>query len=189
MFWVQDDLVLQTRRCHRLCRLLRARHRHSWWKWRKVYGFPWKHRGEHINVLGLRAVINGVLLRLRSAANIHSKGVQATDSMVILGALAKRRSAPRRLAPLVLKFNSLVVAASFTPLLVYCQTGLYPADEPSRHTAPLERRAGSDCERPFDCTSDRRQRSSLDCAFFNFTSAQGLPNHTQLPKWISAFVN
>ena len=29
------------------------------WKWRKVCGFPWKHRGEHMNILELRAVING----------------------------------------------------------------------------------------------------------------------------------
>ena len=50
------------------------------------------------------------------------------DSMVILGALAKGRSASRRLAPLVMKFSSLVVAASFTPLLVYRWTDLNPAD-------------------------------------------------------------
>ena len=92
-------------------------------KLRQVYGFPSKH-GEHINVLELRAVINGVFWRSRSAANIHSKGVQAIDSMVFLGALEKGRSASRRLALLVLKFNSLVVAASFTPLLVYCRTDL-----------------------------------------------------------------
>ena len=49
---------------------------------------PWKHGGEHINVLELQAVINGVLWRLRSAANIQSNGVQAMDSMVILRALA-----------------------------------------------------------------------------------------------------
>ena len=61
------------------------------------------------------------------------KVVLAMDSMVILGALAKGRSASRRLAPLplVMKFNSLVVAASFTPLLVYCRTDLNPADGPS----------------------------------------------------------
>ena len=55
------------------------------------------------------------------------------DSRVILGALARGRSKSRRLAPLVRKFNSLMVAASFTPLLVYCQTDLNLADEPSRH--------------------------------------------------------
>ena len=56
------------------------------------------------------------------------------DSVVILGALAKGRSVSRRLAPLVMKFfNSLVVAASFTPLLVYCRTDLNPADEPRSH--------------------------------------------------------
>ena len=94
---------------------------------------PWKHRGEHINVLELRAVINRVLWRLRSAANIHSKGVRAMDPMVILGALAKGRSASRRLAPSVMKFNSLIAAASFIPLLVYCRTDLDPAGGPSRH--------------------------------------------------------
>ena len=87
--------------------------------------------GEHINILELRAVINGDLWRLRSAANIHSREVQAMDSIVILGALAKGRSKSRRLAPMVMKFNSLVVAASFTPLLVHCRTDFNPADEPS----------------------------------------------------------
>ena len=70
------------------------------------------------------------------------KGVLAVDSMVILGALAKGRSASRRLAPLVMKFDSLMVAASYpslppppplsTPFLVYCRTDLNPADGPSR---------------------------------------------------------
>ena len=90
-------------------------------------------REEHINVLALRAVINGVLWRLRSAANIHSKGVQAMNSMVIMGALAKGRSKSRRLAPFIMKFNSLVVAASFTPLLEHCWTDLSPTDDPSCH--------------------------------------------------------
>ena len=116
----------------------------------KVYGLPWKHWGEHINVLELRAVINGVLWRLRSAGNIHSKAVQPMNSIVILGALPKGRSASRRLAPLVMKLNSLVVAALFTPLLVYCWTDLNPADEPSRDGQESSARrpwkgAGSDC--------------------------------------------
>ena len=50
------------------------------------------------------------------------------DSMVILGALAEGRSASRRLAPLVMKFDSLVVS-----LLVHCWTDLNPEDGPSRH--------------------------------------------------------
>ena len=54
------------------------------------------------------------------------------DSMVILGALAKGRSPSRRLAALAMKFNSLVVAASCTPLLVNCRTDLNLADGPSR---------------------------------------------------------
>ena len=113
--------------------LPRSSLRPAWWKWRKVYGSAWIHPGEHINVLELRAVINGVLWRVRSASNMHSKGVFAMDSMVILGALAKGRSASRRLAPLVMKFNSLVVAAFSSPLLVWCRTDLNRADEPSRH--------------------------------------------------------
>ena len=62
--------------------LPRSTLRLAWWAWRKVDGSPWKHRGEHIDILELRAVINGVLWRPRSAATIHSKVVQAMDSMV-----------------------------------------------------------------------------------------------------------
>ena len=41
--------------------LPRSTLRPPWWKWKKVYGSAWKHPGEHINVLELRAVINGGL--------------------------------------------------------------------------------------------------------------------------------
>ena len=122
-------------------------------------------QGEHNNVLELRAVINGVLWRLRPRG------------MVILGALAKGRSASRRLALLVMKFNSLVVAASFTLLLVYCRTDLNPADGPSRHGLESSARRRWKCAQEatasnywtfscaFDCAPDPHQISSLDCGF------------------------
>ena len=135
--------------------LPRSSLRPAWWKWRKVLWLCVK-ASQHINVLELRAVINGVLWRLRSASNIHSKGVLAIYSMVILGALAKGRSASRRLAPLGMKFNSLMVAASFTPVTRELpdgpQSGRW-AQSPWLKiisAAPLERRTGSDYERPPD---------------------------------------
>ena len=76
--------------------LPRSSLRPAWWKWRKVYGVAWKHPGEHINVVELRAVINGVLWRLRSASNIHSKGVLGfNDDLVNFGTRAFRIAAPR----------------------------------------------------------------------------------------------
>ena len=51
---------------------------------------PWKHRGEHINMLELRAVINEVLWRLRSAANIHSKGGPSNGLDGDFGSFGKR---------------------------------------------------------------------------------------------------
>ena len=77
------------------------------------------------------------------------------DSMVILGALVKGRSESRRLALLVIKFNSLVVAASFTlysyiagPTSIRLMSPVAMA-KGHQHGA-LGRRAGRDCERLLD---------------------------------------
>ena len=54
------------------------------------------------------------------------------DSFVAPGALAKGRSASRRLAPVIARINALLLASYFTPLLGYFRTDLKPADKPSR---------------------------------------------------------
>jgi len=112
--------------------LPRATLKPSWWRWRRVFGAPWKVPGEHTNVLEVRAVLAAVQWRVRSPQNIHSKGILAMDSMVALGALAKGRSASQRLRRVVARIGSLMIAASFYAVLTYVRTDLNPADAPSR---------------------------------------------------------
>ena len=113
-------------------RLPRAAVRPAWWKWRRVFGAPWTDASEHINVLELRAFLASLAWRLRAAANVHSRGVHLLDSQVVLGALAKGRSASRRLGPLLARANALQLAASLSVILGYVRTEENPADAPSR---------------------------------------------------------
>ena len=111
--------------------------RPAWWKWRKVFGSVWKHLGEHINVWELRAGINGVLWRLRSASNIHSKGSPCSGFNGDLGSFGKRafRIAAPRATGHEVRFaygRSIFHTPSLSPFLVYCRTDLNPADGPSR---------------------------------------------------------
>ena len=104
----------------------------KWWNWRKVFSAPWRIYCEHINVLELRAVLAGLEWRMRSKQNVHSKGLILMDSAVAIGALSKGRSPSQRLGPIVQKIDALLLASSFTPLIVWVRTDLNPADEPSR---------------------------------------------------------
>ena len=161
--------------------LPRSTLRPAWWKWRKVYGSPWKHPGEHINVLELGAVVNGVLWRLRSASNIHSKGVLATDSMVILGAFGSQHPSPcysctagrtsvRQMVPIAEVHNhQRSVLGKARRKRLRANVGLLR----DRSIAPWT----------------LVQYRALTAAFFSFCSNAGSPNHTQLPKWIFAFAN
>lgn len=104
----------------------------EWWRWRRVFGAPWREKGEHINVLEMRAVLASLNWRVRSVQNIHCRGLLAMDSQVALGALSKGRSPSWRLGPLVARVGALMMAASFVALLGYIRTDLNPADAPSR---------------------------------------------------------
>ena len=121
--------------------LPRSSLRPAWWKRRKVYGSARGSIQESAstcrNFEQLSLEPSGVY---GPRQTFSPNGVFAVDSMEILGAFTKGRSASRRLAPLVMKFNSLVVAASFNPLLVYCRTDLNPAEESSRHGQKARRK-------------------------------------------------
>ena len=110
-------------------------------KLRQVYGFPSKH-GEHINVLELRAVIDGVFWRLRSAANIHSKGSKQQTQWFFweLWKNPFRIAAPWAFG---LEVQFARVCSIFHPF-----TRVLP-DRP-QESPPMERRAENDFERLLD---------------------------------------
>ena len=104
----------------------------DWWLWKTIISGQWKHEAEHINVLELRAFLTGLSWRLRSKANLRTRAICLLDSQVVLGALAKGRSASRRMGHLVARADSLMLAASFMCMLGYVASPKNPADAPSR---------------------------------------------------------
>ena len=132
------------------CRAARSVHRGG--NGEKLWPCMEASRGAH-RCVGTSSSYQWGLLAFGSAPNIHSNGVHAMDSL-ILGALAKGRSASRRLAPLVMKFQFARGCSIFHSTTLHCRT----SPQPGRWSqwpcfvsaAPLERRAGSDFEQLLD---------------------------------------
>ena len=107
---------------------------------REVAGWSWKRAGEHINILEMRAVLTMLRRmvqrrRLRSCRMLH-----LIDSLVCLRALSRGRSSSQKLRLVLVKVNSLLLAADLHPCWGYVHTSQNPADRPSRR--PLRRKWG-----------------------------------------------
>ena len=136
-----EDLVVQSAsepqvKFHRLRTSVPAK----LWRWREVAGWSWKRAGEHINILEMRAVLTTLRWmvqrrRLRSCRTLH-----LIDSLVCLHALSRGRSSSQKLRLVLVKVNSLLLAADLHPCWGYVHTSQNPADRPSRR--PLRRKWG-----------------------------------------------
>ena len=102
------------------------------WKWREISGWRWKHSGEHINGLELRAILTSVKWKVWRCKRIGVRFLHLTDSLVCLHALTRGRSSSRRLRPIIMQINSYLLAADLHPLWGYIHTSMNPADRPSR---------------------------------------------------------
>ena len=102
----------------------------SWWKWSVAMAYPY--RGEHINVLELRACHAALRWRCRRAGFARSRFVHFVDSQVSLGVLAKGRSSSRQIAAVLRRYNALALAACLFAAYAWVRTDLNPADRPSR---------------------------------------------------------
>ena len=110
------------------------------WRWREVTGWQWRHSGEHINVLELRAILT-TLRWLVIRRNGHRKRfLHLTDSLVCLHSLSRGRSSSKKLRHVLMRINSLILAADLHPIWGYVHTAQNPADRPSRR--PLQRKWG-----------------------------------------------
>jgi hypothetical protein len=98
--------------------------------WKEILSYPWS--GRHINELELKAVLNVVRWRTRSARSIGGRTLHYTDSQVCMGVLSHARSGSRPLHDIVKKLNSLVLAGSLFPVYGYVDTHQNAADAPSR---------------------------------------------------------
>ena len=109
----------------------RAGLRTSYFRWRIVHGYKWKHTS-HINALELQGVVNSVQWRLRKLTNYRKRVLHLVDSQVVASVIAKGRTSSFRLRKSLQKLNSLLVTAGIQLSIGYCHTSENPADIPSR---------------------------------------------------------
>ena len=110
------------------------------WHWREISGWRWRVTGEHINLLELRAIFTGIKWKVSRSKKLGVRFLHLTDSLVCLHALTRGRSSSRKLRPILMRLNALLLAADLHPLWGYIHTSQNPADRPSRR--PVRRRWG-----------------------------------------------
>ena len=72
--------------------------------------------GEHINLLELRAIFTGIKWKVsRSKMKLGVRFLHLTDSLVCLHALTRGRSSSRKLRPILMRLNALLLAADLHP--------------------------------------------------------------------------
>ena len=108
------------------------------WKWKTISGWKWKHKGDHINVLELRAILTALRWRVEHKNHFHSRLIHLTDSLVCLHALTRGRSSSRKLRRTLCRINALLLASSNHVLWAYVHTDQNPADRPSRWSSKVK---------------------------------------------------
>eukprot|EP00438_Fugacium_kawagutii_P005653 Skav226155 [mRNA] locus=scaffold3275:8981:13610:+ [translate_table: standard] len=79
------------------------------WVWEVAQSYPWRTQ-EHINILELRAILQGLEWRARSAAFCSMRFLHLSDSQICLSVLTKGRSSSRRINRLLRRIHSLCLA-------------------------------------------------------------------------------
>ena len=70
------------------------------WRWRDISGWRWRHSGEHINLLELRAILTSIKWKLSRSRMWGVRFLHLTDSMVCMHALTRGRSSSKKLRPI-----------------------------------------------------------------------------------------
>lgn len=109
----------------------RAGLRTSFFAWRVVHGYKWRHTS-HINCLELQGVINSLQWRLRKLGAHRKRVLHLVDSQLVASVIAKGRTSSFRLRKGIQKLNALLVASGIRFSVGYCHTSDNPADLPSR---------------------------------------------------------
>eukprot|EP00435_Cladocopium_sp_Y103_P038922 s627_g10.t1 len=89
------------------------------WRWTTISGWKWRHKGEHINGLELRAVLTSLRWRIEKKLQIKCRMVHLTDSLVCLHTLSRGRSSSRRLRRTMARVNALVLAGNVQAVWAY----------------------------------------------------------------------
>ena len=103
----------------------------SYFRWKIVHGYKWKHSA-HINCLELQAVVNSIQWRLRKLKGQDRRVLHLVDSQVVASVIAKGRSSSYRLRKCLCKLNSLLIAGGLSLVISYVHTTDNPSDIPSR---------------------------------------------------------
>jgi len=130
----------------------------EYWHWRTCLAVAWKHHGEHINVLEMRAIALALSWRLRNSKHLGTRFLHLVDSMVCLMSLLKGRSSSLRLNGAICKCNSLIAAGFLAQVLGHVRTALNPSDRPSRFA---ERKAKGQCSDEFSKQSRHTSRGDV----------------------------
>ena len=102
------------------------------WKWREIAGWAWSGPPEHINQLEMRATLTTIKWLIQKCKAFNCRSLHLTDSLVVLHSLTRGRSSSRRLRRVIMRINSLLLAANLHPVWAYVHTSMNPADRPSR---------------------------------------------------------
>ena len=90
------------------------------WRWRDISGWRWKHPGDHINLLELiRAIFTSIKWRISRSNRCSVRFLHLTDSMVCMHALTRGQSSSKKLRPVIMRLNALMLAGPSPPLGVY----------------------------------------------------------------------
>ena len=112
----------------------RAGLRTSYFGWRIVHGYKWKHTS-HINALELQGVVNSLQWRLRRLANYRKRVLHLVDSQVVASVVAKGRTSSFRLRKSLQK-TELPPSDSWDSTLYWILPHLR---KPCRHTIAMVR--------------------------------------------------
>ena len=99
--------------------------------WKVVAAFRWAH-SEHINALEARAAGTALRFAASRPSFIASSLLLLSDSVAVVGALAKGRSSSPALRLPIRSVQALCLAASIRLYPIWLHTTINPADEPSR---------------------------------------------------------
>ena len=86
------------------------------WRWKEISGWSWKHVGDHINLLELRAILTTIRWKILRGRRLRYRFLHLTDSLVCLHALTRGRSSSRKLGKTIRRLNAYLLAADLHPL-------------------------------------------------------------------------
>ena len=94
------------------------------WKWQEIAGWQWKDKGDHINLLEMRATLTSVKWMLQKRKSWNCRVIHLVDSLVVLHALTRGRSSSRKLRRTLMRINALLLASNLHPVWTYLRSHL-----------------------------------------------------------------